>query len=108
MPLDTLYIGESPAEEPCAQLGSTEYNRRAFREIQAYRRQILRYYPIRSASCELISKSCPHDFGAYQALFAQYDPESEAATQWAFDIEGDELGVLSNWDAEARKELDLD
>jgi len=102
---DSLYIGESPWEETCAQVGSDMYLVNARKECQRFIDQIRRHYGDEPVGARLYTKSNPHDFGSYLSVECEFvwDP-SEMDEEWtpsqvyAFAIEGDELGVLQNWD----------
>jgi hypothetical protein len=95
--IDYLNIGSTPNEEDCAQVGSKNYQKRALKECQAYMEQIRKHYP-EPDNGYLKVKGFPHDFGTYYEVVAYYDPEDKASSRWAFDIEGDALGVLATWD----------
>jgi hypothetical protein len=97
--MEDLNIGSTPNEEECAQVGSDDYYERAIKECLAYREQIRKHYP-EPENGYLKVKGFPHDFGTYYEVVAYYDPEDTQASRWAFDIEGDNLGVLSTWDEE--------
>ena len=97
--MENLNIGSTPNEEECAQVGSADYYARAIKECLAYREQIRKHYP-EPENGYLKVKGFPHDFGTYYEVVAYYDPEDTQASRWAFDIEGDDLGVLSTWDEE--------
>ena len=97
--MEDLNIGSTPNEEDCAQVGSADYYARAIKECLAYREQIRKHYP-EPENGYLKVKGFPHDFGSYYEVVAYYDPEDSVASRWAFDIEGDALGVLSTWDEE--------
>ena len=97
--MENLNIGSTPNEEECAQVGSADYYARAIKECRAYMAQIQKHYP-EPENGYLKLKGFPHDFGSYYEVVAYYDPEDTQASRWAFDIEGDALGVLSTWDEE--------
>ncbi|MBS3912806.1 MAG: hypothetical protein KGZ70_13565 [Hydrogenophaga sp.] len=109
--LDYLSIGPAPSEEQCAQVGDDEYSTRSRRETAAYRRQILRHYPV-PAECEDVLAglricSNPHEFGVYREVEIAYDASSAAACRWAHAVEADPKGVLRRWDRDAIAELGL-
>ena len=101
--MEYLNIGSTPNEEDCAQVGSTYYYyyyyERARKECRAYMEQIRKHYP-EPDNGYLKVKGFLHDFGTYYEVVAYYDPEDSTASRWAFDIEGDALGVLATWDEE--------
>ena len=101
---DSLYIGESPWGAECAQLGTDGYAVRARRECQAFIEQIRRHYGSEPAGGRLFVKANPHDFGTYYSVEVEFStPDSEA---YAFAIEGDDKGVLEEWDEDATRDLE--
>ena len=104
---DSLYIGESPWDETCAAVGSDTYTVNARKECQRFIEQIRRHYGSEPEGARLYIKSNPHDFGSYLSVECDFtwDP-SDTDEDWtpsqvyAFDIEGDELRVLQNWDSD--------
>ena len=104
---DSLYIGESPWDESCAQLGTDMYPVNARKECQRFIEQIRRHYGPEPEGARLYIKSNPHDFGSYLSVECTFtwDP-SDMDEDWtpsqvyAFDIEGDELRCLQNWDSD--------
>ena len=101
---DSLYIGESPYGAECAQLGTDGYAVRARRECQAFIEQIRRHYGSEPAGGRLFVKANPHDFGTYYSVEVEFStPDSET---YAFAIEGDDKGVLEEWDEEATRDLE--
>lgn len=99
---DTLYIGSSPPEEDCAQLGSDGYRPRARRECRAYINQLRRCLGPEPLGTVLAITSHVHDFGEYLAVSCHFDPNVPEAVDYAFRCESE--GPLS-WDDEARQEL---
>jgi len=110
---DSLYLGESPYDVECAQLGTDGYADRARRECQAFIEQIRRCYGDEPTGARLYIKSNPHDFGTYYSVecYFTWDPSGEGeeytlSGEYAFAIEGDEKKVLQGWDEEARRDLE--
>ena len=99
---DSLYIGSSPPEEDCAQLGSDDYCRRARRECRAYINQLHRALGPEPPGASLSITSHPHDFGDYLAVSCHFDPAIAEAVDYAYRCESD--GPMT-WDDEARREL---
>jgi len=97
--MDYLYIGSTPHDEDCVQVGSEDYANRARAECRLFALQILKHYP-EPENGYLKIKANAHDFGTYYEVVAVYDVEDEESTNWAFDIESDALQVLANWDDE--------
>ena len=94
---DSLNIGPAPSDEPCAQLGSPDYKRIALAECQRFIEQIRRHYPEPMGGYLSIARES-HDFGVYFEVTCVYETDDEEASQWAYDVEGDRLGVLCAWD----------
>ena len=105
---DSLYIGESPWDEACAQLGTDMYPVNARKECQRFIEQIRRHYGTEPEGARLHIKSNPHDFGSYLSVECDFtwDPSNDDEDLWtisqpyAFAIEGDDMGVLQNWDSD--------
>jgi hypothetical protein len=100
-----IVIGESPCDEECAQVGSPDYASRSSQELQAFIHQILRVMPPKPDGVVLRVKQCPHDFGAYETVIAEFDSEDAEAIDWAYGVECNQK--LENWDDAAKKELGL-
>lgn len=102
MSIDYLFIGATPVEEDCAQVGQPDYPAKAKDECRRFIAQIQRYYPEPEGGW-LQVKSNPHDFGTYYEVIACYEVGDEEATKWAFDVEADEKGVLYEWDHDLKR-----
>jgi hypothetical protein len=102
---DYITIGPVPCNEDCAQVGSENYQPRARRECEAFRRQIRRVMGAEPSGAELVIKSFPHEFGSYLEVCCKYDDASEAGVDYAFRAEGDPR--IADWDEAARLELKL-
>jgi hypothetical protein len=103
--MENLNIGSTPNEEECAQVGNADYYERAIKECRAYMAQIQKHYP-EPENGYLKLKGFPHDFGSYYEVVAYYDQSDAEAVKWAYDIEGDDLGVLSTWDEEFKPTME--
>jgi len=101
---DYVCIGEVPAEEDCAQLGTDGYHERAKKECRAFINQLRRMFGPEPEGARLIVKSNPHDFGNYLDVQCVYDEDDEAATEYAYKCESD---MPMTWDDEAKAELAL-
>ena len=101
---DYLEIDPVPTEEDCAQVGAPDYYERARHEARAFIGQILRHYP-EPLHGNVTIKRNQHDFGEYLSIKINFDDDDEESCNWAFAIEGDNLGVLRNWDETARAAL---
>jgi hypothetical protein len=103
---DYLELDTVPTEEDCAYVNQPDYHARARREARAYINQILRHYPAPDYG-DLCIKRNAHDFGEYLSIKIIFDDTDEESCNWAYAIEADRLGVLREWDATARAELEL-
>lgn len=102
---DYLSIGTVPHEEDCTQNEPTgQYATAQRREARLFADQIRRHYPEPDDGYMTV-KSFPHEFGSYYEACAIFDDENEAACNWAYTVEADPLGVLREWDNEARAAL---
>lgn len=102
---DFLYISPVPADEDCAQVGQDNYSQRAIVECKAFIDQIRRAYGEEPGSARLRVKSNPHDFGTYYEVIVEFDDQSVVEQDYAYDIEGDELSKLYEWDDQAIQHL---
>lgn len=80
-------------------MNEADYITQARTECRAFANQIRKHYGEPDGG-ELRIKGQRHDSGTYYEVVAYFDSDDEEATRWAFDIEGDKLGVLDRWDAE--------
>jgi len=104
---DYLTIGTVPTDEDCTQNEPTGAYAAAQRhEATLFAEQIRRHYPEPDAGYVTV-KRFAHDFGGYFEACVVFDDEDEAATTWAFQVEADPLGVLSQWDEESRAALNF-
>ena len=104
---DYLTIGTVPCNEDCTQNEPTgTYAAAQRREANLFAQQITRHYPEPEAGYVTV-KRFAHDFGGYFEACVVFDDEDEAATNWAFQVESDPLGVLSQWDEQSRAALNF-
>jgi len=94
---DYLTIGPVPCNEPCAQVGADDYTQQARLECGRFAEQIRRHYPEPDAGYIAV-KRFAHDFGAYFECVAVFDDADREATEWAYRVESDPLGVLTDWE----------
>jgi hypothetical protein len=104
---DYLTIGTVPTDEDCTYNEPTgAYVTAQRREALAFAEQIRRHYPEPDEGYVTV-KRFAHDFGGYFEACVVFDDEDEAATNWAFQVEADPLGVLREWDEESRATLNF-
>ena len=97
---DYLLIDTTPWEETCTQIGDPDYYGKARAEGRRMIAQIDKHYPLpENASMGYTTlKSESHEYGSYYQIKIIYDDECELSTNWAYSIEGDDLGALRCWD----------
>lgn len=105
-------LGSSPSDEPCAQVGSSDYSRQMRMETRALINQLERLHPVPMDSDPNFSsasftpyyscKSFPHDFGSYHEVCAIYDDSHRPSVEWAMEAENI---FPESWDSQARNEL---
>ena len=104
---DYLTIGTVPTDEDCTGNEPTgAYVTAQRRESALFAMQIRRHYPEPDEGYVTV-KRFPHEFGGYYEACVVFDDEDEAATNWAFQVEADPLGVLRQWDEESRAALNF-
>lgn len=95
MPSDYIYIGSTPCDEECAQVGQPDYLRQAREECNRFIELIRRTLGPEPEGAQLSVKSNPHDFGTYLDVVCYYDTDNKAAAQYAFRCEDE---APSRWD----------
>lgn len=74
-------------------MGTPLYRLYAERECQRYIDQLTRQSPPPAGAQILIAYN-PHDFGTYLDVVADFDPEDENQSNWAFSLEDN---LPANW-----------
>lgn len=99
---DYLFIGPTPAEEPCAQLGTDYYTPRAQIECRAFMAQLQRQFGKPPGSASFRISRCAHELGTYLEVVIVFNDNSEEEIDYAFNVESNSP---SHWDEEAIAEL---
>lgn len=99
---ESISLSPTPIGEECAQLGDIDYSQRARKECRAFINQLTREFGEAPAGARLKVTTNPHDFGSYLDVVVEFDPENEAASEWAYSVEG---SLPEFWDEEAIAEL---
>ena len=86
---DYIEIGPSPCGESCVQLGEENYPTRARAECNRFIQLIREVLGTEPSGARLAVKGHPHDFGTYYEVICYYDPENQAALEYAFRCESD-------------------
>ena len=92
---DFINIGPVPYEEPCAQVGSPDYQRQARQECTRFINLLRRTLGEEPENAHLEIKSNPHDFGTYYEVVCQFDDDDEEAAKYAYRCESE---AHSQWD----------
>jgi hypothetical protein len=105
-----IYLGSSPAEEECAQVGQDGYHDRARKELSAFLAQIRRIAEANAIDIPegmLRVKRESHEYGSYFEAVVRIDMLDENAEKaWDVASKLEDL-VPGHWDDIARKELGL-
>lgn len=80
---EMFWLGPCPAEEDAVQLGSPDYARDAKTQCRAYVEAIRAVCGREPEGARLVVKSQSHDFGTYYECAVAFDPEIEAARDYA-------------------------
>lgn len=80
---EIYWLGPSPAEEECVQLGRPDYDSAARAECQRYIEAIRKVCGPEPDGVRLAIKSQPHDFGSYLEVAVVFDGENAAAREYA-------------------------
>ncbi len=92
---DFIDIGPTPAEEPCAQLGTPGYEQKAREECSRFIDLIRRALGEEPGSAHLSIKGNAHDFGYYYSVVCYFDDRDEEAANYAYRCEDE---APSRWD----------
>ena len=91
-----ISVGPSPAEEPCAQVGDSDYRAQALAECRRFIELIRRTVGMEPPGARLAVKAFPHDFGTYHEVVCYYEEDDEAAGDYAFRCESE---APARWDS---------
>ena len=84
---DLVYLGPAPAEEDCVQVGDPDYARKAKAECRAYIEAIRKVLGPEPEGARLSIKGEQHDFGVYYEAVAYFNPNNQAAAEYAYRCE---------------------
>ena len=104
---ESITLGSSPHDEPCAQLGTVGYSELAREECRVYADQLRRMYEAEHGRAlpdgvTLRTKSNAHDFGVYYEVAVVFNASDEEAMAAAFWFDGN---APAKWDEIARQQL---
>ena len=98
---DFVYIDEVPVDEPCAQVGSSNYYPLAMIEIRAHKNQLMRQHGPPPDSSFFKTHPNAHDSGTYYTLIYVYDDEIDSHVKYACLMED----CAMKWDTVAIVEI---
>lgn len=101
---EKMYLGCTPSDESCAQVGSDGYHEQARKECRAWIGQLRRAFGPEPPNAQLAVTSNEHDFGNYLEVVCWFDGADETAANYAVRCEG---AAPTEWDEPARRELGL-
>ena len=106
---DYVDMGATPHDEPCAQVGTPDYEERARVECRAYVEQLHRLatrdYPTTvPAGARIRVKANAHDYGSYFEVVVDFDNDDEAQVEFAYWLEAH---APAHWDDDAKRKLGI-
>lgn len=92
--VDYVYLGTAPIMENCAQVGEEDYEEKVFKEMERYKKQIIKMFGEPPKGAKLRKKAFSHDFGIYYGLVVAFDNMIDEAVIYATRVEG---GLPEYW-----------
>ena len=88
--IDYIFIGSTPPDEPCLQVGTPECTTMAqLAECRRYIRKLRSFFGPEPPNTFLKVKSQPHDFGTYYEVVCYFDTEDDESIEYAYRCEGE-------------------
>lgn len=84
---EILELGPVPCDEPCEQLGDGYDAVKAKDECKRYLSALRSVYGEEPEGAKLIVKNMAHDFGNYYEVCVKFDPDNDAASEYAYKCE---------------------
>jgi hypothetical protein len=95
MAKDFIFIGGTPAEEPCVGINERgDYHEAMKAECRRFIAFLRAHFGREPVGAALKVKSQEHDFGTYYEVVCWYDDQIEAAVDYAYQCEGE---APSHW-----------
>lgn len=82
-------LGQTPAEEECAQVGSPDYMEKARAECKRYIDLLRKKFGPEPAGAQLKIKSFMHDFGDYLEVVCEFDEDLPESVEYACTCDED-------------------
>jgi hypothetical protein len=83
-PQDFLSLGPTPYAEACAQVGTTDYQAQALHECRRFIALLRHIFGNEPEGARLVVKGFAHDYGTYYEVICRFDPNDQAAVNYAF------------------------
>ncbi|PNX48816.1 MAG: hypothetical protein BV459_01490 [Thermoplasmata archaeon M11B2D] len=93
--MDSIYIGSTPWDEPCAQVGEPGYAEKAMDECNRFIALLRKKFGPEPEGARLFIKRNLHDFGTYLSVECKYEVGNEAAEKYAYRCESE---TPATWD----------
>lgn len=84
---DVINIDATPCLEPCAQVGSPDYEERALAECERYIALLRKVYGVEPEGCRLYVKANNHDYGVYHEVALEFNTDLPVACRYAMAVE---------------------
>jgi hypothetical protein len=84
---DFIYVGSTPPEEECAQLGTEGYLQKSGDEMARYIALIRDVCGPEPEGARLEKKGSSHDFGIYYEVVCWYDTDKPKSQDYAYHVE---------------------
>lgn len=94
---DYLTLGPTPGEEPCAQVGESDYRDKALAECQRFILLLRKKFGPEPEGAWLSVKWFPHDFGEYCEVVCHYTTDSQASVDYAYRCDNE---APATWEEE--------
>lgn len=96
---DYLYLGPTPADEPCMQLGSKDWDLdKAREECKRYIQLLEKKFPGMPESCSFRVKVEQHEFGMSPEVVVSFDGAYPESVEYAFRVENN---LPATWEDDA-------
>jgi hypothetical protein len=99
---EELYLSTSPTNEECAQIGTSDYYKRASIECSEYIKQLKRIFGQPPLESKFKIKHCPHDFGTYYEVVISFNESNDEESEYAYNVESN---VPEYWDEIAKENI---
>ena len=89
-----LELGSAPPNEPCVQLGDSDYPALSTAECSRYRQGLERRFKPTNPNNWFATKSFTHDFGLYREVVVYFDDTDQSSIDFAFNVDAN---LPSTW-----------